>query len=67
MQVVTNGGGAAQWDDPFSPNAYVRKDPKPILQEMEEYAIKSNMGCKFKKNSHKIEFLFPLADGKTLI
>ena len=25
------------------------------------------MGCKFKKNSHKIEFLFPLADGKTLI
>ncbi len=25
------------------------------------------MGCKFKKNSHKIEFRFPLSDGLTLI
>jgi hypothetical protein len=27
----------------------------------------NNMKCRFKKNSHKIEFLFPLSDGQTLI
>ena len=57
----------AEWDDPFSPNAYVRNDPKPILIEMEQYAQQSGMSCKFKRNSHKIEFKFPLSDGSTLI
>ena len=57
----------SDFDDPYFPNAYVRKDPKSLLQELEQYAIKSGMGCKYKRNSHKIDFQFPLSDGKTLI
>ena len=60
-------GGGPEWDDPFLPNAYVRKDPKPLLLELEKYAVRSGMGCKYKRSSHKIEFMFPLSDGKTLI
>ena len=63
----SNVGDGNDWDDPFSPNAYIRKDPKPLLNELEQYAIKSGMGCKYKRNSYKIEFLFPLSDGQTLI
>ncbi len=35
--------------------------------ELEQYALKNNMTCKFKKNSHKIEFLLPLSDGVSLV
>ena len=55
------------WEDPFSPNAYVGKDPKELLLKLEDNANKTGMQCKYKKNTHKIEFKFPLADGNTLI
>eukprot|EP00347_Sterkiella_histriomuscorum_P001348 403372377 len=53
--------------DPLNPNGYVQNDPKQILSELEQYALKNNMKCKFKKNSHKIEFLLPLSDGVNLV
>ena len=53
--------------DPLNPNGYVQKDPKSILSELEEYAIKNNMRCKFKKNTHRIEFSLPLSDGQSLV
>jgi len=34
---------------------------------LELNAIQTNMGCTYKKNTHKISFKFPLADGQTLI
>jgi len=27
------------WDDPFSPNVYLKNDPKPLLKELETYAL----------------------------
>lgn len=54
-------------EDPLNPNAYVKSDPKAILLELESYAQRNNMKCKFKKNSHKIEFLLPLSDGVNLV
>ena len=51
----------------MSPNAYVSNDPKNLLMMLEQNASKTGMQCKYKKNTHKIEFKFPLADGQTLI
>ena len=34
---------------------------------LEQNALKTGMQCRYKKNTHKIEFKFPLADGQTLI
>jgi hypothetical protein len=51
----------------LSPNAYVSNDPKNLLMMLEQNASKTGMQCKYKKNTHKIEFKFPLADGQTLI
>ena len=51
-----NNMSQASEADAFNPNAYVRKDPKPLLGLLEQYAQQNNMACKFKKNSHKIEF-----------
>jgi hypothetical protein len=45
----------------------VRNDPKGILAELEKYALGSGMGCKYQKGAHKIEFQFPLSDGKRVI
>ncbi|CDW84618.1 protein kinase domain containing protein [Stylonychia lemnae] len=53
--------------DPLNPNGYVQSDPKNILIELEQYALKNNMKCKYKKNSHKIDFLLPLSDGVNLV
>lgn len=54
-------------EDPLNPNGYVKHDPKPILLKLEQNAIQNKMKCKFKKNSHKIEFLLPLSDGVNMV
>ena len=48
----------------MSPNAYVSNDPKNLLMMLEQNASKTGMQCKYKKNTHKIEFKFPLADSQ---
>jgi hypothetical protein len=58
--MTTTTQDAIENDDPLNPNAYVKKDPKPLLLLLEDYATKNNMKSKHKKNSHKIEFFFPL-------
>lgn len=49
--------------DPLNPNVYVLKDPKSILAELEVYALKNNLMCKYKKNTHRIDFSIPISNG----
>jgi hypothetical protein len=65
--VLDPGRRSSGWDDPLSPNVYVRNDPKTLLKELENYALQAGMPCRHKSTSHKIEFQLPLSDGRTLI
>lgn len=48
----------------MKPNAFVEKDPRPILQMLAEYSKQNDIKCEIKKNSTKMKLNIPVNDDK---